>query len=226
MELQPQQIDVEIEEIDPEVEREKKEERLQAFGRTLSKQRDEWVRDRYSYGVDKRWLEDEDQYNNKDNIAKAASQMMTSVEQGYPVTTQMAKPHRSTVFIGMTRQKTNAAEARVADILLPTDDRNWGITPTPNPYLMNMLKDERPATDAGPVGQQMGQQQGLPAPQGGMHHRHKAAWHRHSPPWHRRVFRHRHSRAWHLRLRPDSPLWPWVRRVRSRSPIKPVSRCA
>jgi hypothetical protein len=168
MELQPQQIDVEIEEIDPEVEREKKEERLQAFGRTLSKQRDEWVRDRYSYGVDKRWLEDEDQYNNKDNIAKAASQMMTSVEQGYPVTTQMAKPHRSTVFIGMTRQKTNAAEARVADILLPTDDRNWGITPTPNPYLMNMLKDERPATDAGPVGQQMGQQQGLPAPQGGM----------------------------------------------------------
>ena len=171
MELQPQQIDVEIEEveeIDPEVEREKKEERLQAFGRTLSKQRDEWVRDRYSYGVDKRWIEDEDQYNNKDNIAKAASQMMTSVEQGYPVTTQMAKPHRSTVFIGMTRQKTNAAEARVADILLPTDDRNWGITPTPNPYLMNMMKDERPATDAGPMGQQMGQQQGLPMQQPGM----------------------------------------------------------
>jgi hypothetical protein len=168
MELQPQQIDVEIEEVDPEVAREKKEERLQAFGRTLSKQRDEWVRDRYSYGVDKRWLEDEDQYNNKDNIAKAASQMMTSVEQGYPVTTQMAKPHRSTVFIGMTRQKTNAAEARVADILLPTDDRNWGITPTPNPYLMNMMKDERPATDAGPMGQQMGQQQGLPMEQPGM----------------------------------------------------------
>ena len=168
MELQPQQIDVEIEEVDPEVAREKKEERLQAFGRTLSKQRDEWVRDRYSYGVDKRWLEDEDQYNNKDNIAKAASQMMTSVEQGYPVTTQMAKPHRSTVFIGMTRQKTNAAEARVADILLPTDDRNWGITPTPNPYLMNMMKDERPATDAGPMGQQMGQQQGLPMQQPGM----------------------------------------------------------
>ena len=164
MELQPQQIDVEIEEaemIDPEVEREKKEERLQAFGRNLSKQRDEWVRDRYSYGVDKRWIEDEDQYNGKDNINKAASQMMTSVEQGYPVTTQGSKPHRSTVFIGMTRQKTNAAEARVADILLPTDDRNWGITPTPNPYLMNMLKDERAATDKGPMGQQMGQQPGM-----------------------------------------------------------------
>lgn len=170
MELQPQQIDVEIEtEIeDPEHERERKEEKLQAFGRSLAKQRDEWVRDRYSYGVDKRWLEDDDQYNGKDNINRAASQMMTSVEQGYPVTTQGAKPHRSTVFIGMTRQKTNAAEARVADILLPTDDRNWGITPTPNPYMMNMLKDERPATNAGPVGQQMGQQQGLPMDQQGM----------------------------------------------------------
>ena len=128
MDLQPQQIDIEIEEqIDPEAEREREEERLQAFGHSLGKQRDEWIRDRYSYGVDKRWIEDEDQYNGKDNINKAASQMMTSVEQGYPVTTQGAKPHRSTVFIGMTRQKTNAAEARVADILLPTDDRNWGI---------------------------------------------------------------------------------------------------
>ena len=168
MELQPQQIDVEIEVEDPEAEQERMEERLQTFGHSLAKQRDEWIRDRYSYGVDKRWIEDEDQYNGKDNINKAASQMMTSVEQGYPVTTQGAKPHRSTVFIGMTRQKTNAAEARVADILLPTDDRNWGITPTPNPYLMNMLKDERPASDAGPMGQQMGQQQGLPMEQPGM----------------------------------------------------------
>ena len=174
MDLQPQQIDIEIEEqIDPEAEREREEERLQAFGHSLGKQRDEWIRDRYSYGVDKRWIEDEDQYNGKDNINKAASQMMTSVEQGYPVTTQGAKPHRSTVFIGMTRQKTNAAEARVADILLPTDDRNWGIQPTPNPYLMNMLKDERPATNQGAMGEQMGQaagigQGGMPPPDMGM----------------------------------------------------------
>ncbi len=88
-----------------------------------------------------------DQYDSKDNIAKAASQMMTSVEQGYPVTTQMAKPNRSTVFIGMTRMKTNAAEARLADILLPTDDRNWGIQPTPEPHVMGMVMDDRMAGD-------------------------------------------------------------------------------
>jgi len=147
MHPQAQQIDVEVEVMDPEMEKQKNEERLQAFGHSMAQQRDEWVRSRYSFGVDKRWLEDEDQYNAKDNVNKAASQMMTSVEQGYPVTTQNAKPHRSTVFIGLTRQKSNAAEARVADILLPTDDRNWGIQPTPKPTLMSMGRDTQMAGD-------------------------------------------------------------------------------
>ena len=145
--MEPQQIEVDVDFQDRDAMLAKQAEKLQAFGSTLSGQRDEWIRSRSSYGVDKRWIEDEDQYNGKDNIAKAASQMMTSVEQGYPVTTQMAKPHRSTVFIGMTRQKTNAAEARLADILLPTDDRNWGIQPTPDPELMGMSKDNKPAMD-------------------------------------------------------------------------------
>ncbi len=132
---------------DPEEERQAIEERLQSFGYSLARQRDQWVRDRYARGLDKRWLEDLDQYNSKDNVNRAASQMMTSVEQGYPVTTQHARPHRSTVYIGMTRQKTNAAEARVADILLPTDDRNWGLEPTPEPYLMGMTRDDQQAVD-------------------------------------------------------------------------------
>jgi len=145
--MKPQQLEVEVEVADPEMERERMQERLQAFGQSMANQRDDWIRSRYSYGVDKRWIEDEDQYNAKDNIAKHASQMMTSVEQGYPVTTQMAKPHRSTVYIGLTRQKTNAAEARISDILLPTDDRNWGIKPTPKPQLMAMSRDTQMAGD-------------------------------------------------------------------------------
>lgn len=136
-----------VEEIDPADAMREQQERLQSFGHSLAKQRDEWIRARYSYGVDKRWLEDQDQYDSKDNVNRAASQMMTSVEQGYPVTTQHAKPTRSTVFIGMTRMKTNAAEARLADILLPTDDRNWGIQPTPKPSMMGMAKDNRLAGD-------------------------------------------------------------------------------
>ena len=142
-----EQADIEVEVIDPDAEREKAEERLQAFGHSMGKQRDEWIRDRSASGVEKRWREDEDQYNCKDNVNRMASQMMASVEQGYPVTTNEARPHRSTVFIGLTRQKTNAAEARVADILLPTDDRNWGISPTPVPMLTQMATDNTLAED-------------------------------------------------------------------------------
>jgi len=159
MHIQPEQTDDEYE--DPEELMRKKAEKLQSFGSSLGGQRDEWIRSRGSYGVDKRWIEDEDQYNGKDNINKAASQMMTSVEQGYPVTTQGAKPHRSTVFIGMTRQKTNAAEARLADILLPTDDRNFGIQPTPSPELMGMSKDNKAAMDQ--QGQPIMSEDGQPA---------------------------------------------------------------
>jgi hypothetical protein len=140
-----------------------KSERLQLFGATLAKQRDQWVRAKYSAGVDKRWREDEDQYNCRDNVNRAASEMMTSVEQGYPVTTQGATPHRSTVYIGLTRQKTNAAEARIADILLPTDDRNWGIQPTPEPTVSELVQDNDIAVD--PLsGQPVTDEQGNPVP--------------------------------------------------------------
>lgn len=143
----PEAIEVEVVEVDPQELLREQQERLQMFGHALAKQRDEWIRSRYGVGVDKRWLEDQDQYDSKDNVNRAASQMMTSVEQGYPVTTQHARATRSTVFIGMTRMKTNAAEARLADILLPTDDRNWGIQPTPKPRVMGMAKDGRMAGD-------------------------------------------------------------------------------
>ncbi len=161
MDIQAQNIDVEVEMVDEETLRQQQEERMQQFGHSLAKMRDEWVRARYGVGVDKRWIEDLDQYNSKDNINKAASQMMTSVEQGYPVTTQGAKPQRSTVFIGLTRQKTNAGESRLADILLPTDDRNWGIQPTPIPELSDMSQSDAPAVDPY-SGQQMVNPEGQP----------------------------------------------------------------
>ena len=49
--------------------------------------------------------------------------------------------NRSTVFLQITRQRTNAGEARLADMLFPTDDKNWGIKPTPVPFLKELVKD-------------------------------------------------------------------------------------
>jgi len=123
---------------------EEQAERLRALGSNLKGTLSEWKAWRQGLNIDKDWAEDLDFYNGKDNQAKRASEMMDSVEQGYPVTTREAKPTRSTVFIGITRTKTNSAEARLADILLPTDDRNWGIKPTPRPELAVALRDETP----------------------------------------------------------------------------------
>ena len=106
--------------------------KLEVFGKTLAATRDEWIRARSATGWDKRASEDLDQYNGVDAATRMAASMMDSVQQGFPVTTRQANPTRSTVFVGVTRQKTNAAEARLVDILIPTDDRNWGIQPTPD----------------------------------------------------------------------------------------------
>lgn len=122
-------------------------ERMQTFAFTLARKRDEWITARRAQGVDQRFREDSDQYHAIDNVNRHSAEMMKSVEQGYPVTSKGATPHRSTVFIGLTRQKTNSAEARLSDIVLPTDDRNYGIQPTPNPVLVRQMKDDRPVTD-------------------------------------------------------------------------------
>lgn len=44
-------------------------------------------------------------------------------------------PDRSRVFINITRAKTTGWEARLGDMLFPTDDKNWGIKETPVPHL-------------------------------------------------------------------------------------------
>lgn len=124
-----------------------RQERLQAFGSSLAATRDKWIAARAATGWDKRVVQDLDQYHGKDPATRMAASMMESVYQGYPVTAREAQVTRSTVFVGITRQKTNSAEARLADILLPTDDRNWGIQPTPDPDCATALSSNETLVD-------------------------------------------------------------------------------
>jgi hypothetical protein len=118
-------------------------ERLEMLGLSLAKRRDEWVNARRASGVEKRWLEDIDQYNGRDEANKQTASMMETVAAGgYPTSGQATKPQRSTVFVNITRPKTNAAEARLTNMLIPTDDRNWGIKPTPDPKLTSQATQE------------------------------------------------------------------------------------
>ena len=70
--------------------------------------------------VEQRWIEDIQQY-----------------EGAYDSTyiSRLEAEGRSTAFINETRPKTLACESKLFDMLFPTDDRNWGIKPTPVPNL-------------------------------------------------------------------------------------------
>lgn len=86
--------------------------------------------------IEQRWLEDLQQYNGQYDQTTLAN--ITAAEG-------------SKVFINITRPKVKTAAARLADMLFPTDDRNWDLTPTPVPELSRMLKSDKPLQ--GPDGQ-------------------------------------------------------------------------
>ncbi len=62
---------------------------------------------------------------------------------------QETKFKRSKVFVKLTRAKTNSAEAQLVDLLFPSDDKNWGIKPTPVPEISAQLMDNQPAVIEG-----------------------------------------------------------------------------
>ena len=77
--------------------------------------------------IEKKWLEDIRQYR---------GQYDDSV-----LNTLKKDAERSAIFINITRPKTNAWRARMADMLFPNDERNWGIDPTPVPSLTREAKE-------------------------------------------------------------------------------------
>ncbi len=102
-------------------------ERLKVFGVRLMAKAEDQVKRRSS--IDERWLDDLRQFNGQYDKTTAA---------------KLAASGGSKLFVNITRNKVNAAEARLIDILFPTDDRNWGIQPTPVPYLAKLSKDQDP----------------------------------------------------------------------------------
>lgn len=96
--------------------------------------------------VEKRWLDDLRQFHGKYDDKTL---------------TELTNNKKSTLFINQTRPKTNAMEARLSDMLFPTDDRNWGIQPTPVPEL-TVEAEEAAKEAAGLKRQAAGMEEGEP----------------------------------------------------------------
>lgn len=92
------------------------EERLNVMGGKLHRLAHDQVAAKQQ--IENRWLADLRQYHGEytpDEVSR------------------MEQNGGSRVFVNITRNKTRAAQARLSDMLLPNDDRNWGIKPTPVP---------------------------------------------------------------------------------------------
>lgn len=76
--------------------------------------------------IEARWLDDTAQYN-----GVYLDRVSGTIEGLF----QSAGGKKDQPFVNITRPKTNAAISRLEDLLLPTDDRNWGIQPTPVPAI-------------------------------------------------------------------------------------------
>lgn len=123
----------------------------------FSGQRDEWVKYRAQSGVERRWREAQAlYYGDSDEVID--SEFVDALKNGVSSKSKNRQETRSRVVINIVRPKTDQAVARMCEILLPVDDRNWGIKPTPVPEAVaQMVGSQEPMLDE--QGQPTGQTQ-------------------------------------------------------------------
>ncbi|MCK4704591.1 MAG: hypothetical protein KAT90_03845, partial [Gammaproteobacteria bacterium] len=132
MTAEKQDIDEE-DQFNEEEQRMKVEITVQLFGKGLQAKFDKQVG--LKEELEQRWLNDLRHYNgryDRDTEAKMNSTNETGTN----------KKNTSRVFVNLTRAKTNTAESKWSDLVLPTDDRNWGLKPTPVPEMVSALDDD------------------------------------------------------------------------------------
>lgn len=72
--------------------------------------------------VERRWIEDLRHYNSEYDPKMVA---------------ELKAADKSQLFVNKTRPKTDACEARLSDMLFPTDEDNWDVQPTPVPEMVD-----------------------------------------------------------------------------------------
>lgn len=91
---------------------------------------------RQSSGIEEIWWDDEDQYNGYDALNHpmlSNARKDASAKAG--MNTDQVPSQRSTVFLNITKPKTDSSVSRVQEMLVPTDDKPFSVTNTPIPEL-------------------------------------------------------------------------------------------
>lgn len=116
--------------------------RLEAFALSLVEKRKEAIDGRAATGIDTIWQEDREFYDGVDDTNREGSTWnKPSTADGRLTKNESNKATKSTVFVNITQPYVDMFAARVADMLLPSDDKPFGIQPTPMPDIVNAVKD-------------------------------------------------------------------------------------
>lgn len=119
---------------DPREQRAAVEERLRAIYTDVSRKRDEWVEHRARSGVERLWARARELYDGKDAGVEVDG-LEDTLRNGPRKVSKSGRQRRSTVVVNIVAPKVEAVVARESEILLPVDDRNWALAPTPDPEL-------------------------------------------------------------------------------------------
>ena len=118
--------------------KEMRQRQLDVLAIALKATRDDAVNGRTTSGIEDVWEEDEDAYEGVDNVNRGEVSGPEKPAVHGVGSAPGPDEFGSTLLINITRPYVDAASAKVADMLLPTDDKPWGIKPTPIPQLEQM----------------------------------------------------------------------------------------
>jgi hypothetical protein len=109
---------------------------LETLAQSIAARRSEAIMGRASSGIEKEWEGDEEFYIGIDDANRHEyAELAQKPTAGGGTAKLPRKRNKSTIFPNITQPYVDAAAARIGDMLLPTDDRNFALRPTPIPEL-------------------------------------------------------------------------------------------
>jgi hypothetical protein len=125
---------------------------LKALGVAISDKRADAVSARRSSGIEAVWLKAEEAYlgiddANRNDFSGAKWAKPTSMSGGLQSETT-SNDNKSNVFVRLTSRYVDAGAAKLAEILLPADQKPFSFGPSPVPDLVKGKDDDRPLTHA------------------------------------------------------------------------------
>lgn len=123
---------------------------LNSIAELIAKDRSEAISWRSSEGIERIWLQDEEAYEGIDDQNRFDPSSTPRPPEQADARHENSRP-RSNLFYNITRPYCDTGAARIGDMLVPTDDRNFLLKPTTIPDLVNISKGNIPQSINGQI---------------------------------------------------------------------------